>query len=691
MNSRGLFILIVSFLSFHCIIYAQNYIDDSITLVLEHTPEHEKASLIMDYAEQFFPADIDTYIKLSNLALHHALKSNNTYQSGNIYDNLGDAFLRIGVYDSALFYSHKALNQYQSNSDSLLTCKAFRRIGIVYHRLNDFDNARTYYEKSIKIAEDTQDSLMITSSKMSLALYFADVGDLETASSYLMDALRLAESIQNSEIQSDILNNISVVFGKLGNFDKSIKYQKMAIALTKEMELSEDLAYSLNNMGIIFRVMGEIDSSLYYYNQSLEIEKRMNDQKGISTSLVNIGSVYLGEKEYEVALEYFIQSLQLAEINGFEREEAASCLKIGKVFFLQEDYTKSVIYLQKCLELCGDDRFRETQKDAHDHLAKIYEKQGLYKKSLYHFRKYVLVFEALNNEKTQQHILNLEARYENTKKEKHIEALQNERAIQQVEIKNQQLYIYALAITFLLVLTVVFGLFYRFKQQRRNRENKLKEENIEIENKLLRSQMNPHFIYNSLNTIQSFISSNNKLSAMNYISKFGILTRNILENSRKAYILLSEEIETITTYIEIENIKRTNPFDYSININDDIDIESSMVPSMLAQPFIENAIKHGLREDQPDSRLEINIEHDHNTLLWTITDNGIGREKASEISAKKNIKHQSLGMQITNERLKSLSFQRKTHFYYEIIDLKDGNGLASETQVILCAPTISSF
>ncbi|MEJ7625381.1 MAG: two-component regulator propeller domain-containing protein [Ferruginibacter sp.] len=210
-------------------------------------------------------------------------------------------------------------------------------------------------------------------------------------------------------------------------------------------------------------------------------------------------------------------------------------------------------------------------------------------------------------------------------------------------------------ILLLSLITALMYLLYRNRIRRINKEARLRSDYEiklnELENSALRTQMNPHFIFNSLNTINSFISRNETLQAHQYISKFSKLIRYILDHSRKRKILLSDELEVLNLYIQIERIRFDNKFDYDITIADDIDPSTVELPPLIIQPFVENAILHGLLPMDKKGFLQVTVVHKENMLLCTVEDNGIGRENAKALNRTFIPKHKSHGIEITLKRI----------------------------------------
>ncbi|NJK85186.1 MAG: histidine kinase [Bacteroidales bacterium] len=202
---------------------------------------------------------------------------------------------------------------------------------------------------------------------------------------------------------------------------------------------------------------------------------------------------------------------------------------------------------------------------------------------------------------------------------------------------------------------------------------------IHLEQEAARLQMNPHFIFNSLNSIQGFISINDAVQAKNYLSKFAKLMRLILENSREEFIPLQNEVDILRNYLELEKLSASHSFDFLIGISEEIDASHIMIPPMMIQPFVENAIIHGVKKKEGKGRIQIHFSlKGERVLLCEVTDDGVGRERS--ISANKT--HKSTGIAVTRQRLEQYKIQTGVNTGIEIIDLKDPCG----TTVLLLLP-----
>ncbi|HLG33272.1 MAG TPA: histidine kinase [Bacteroidia bacterium] len=221
------------------------------------------------------------------------------------------------------------------------------------------------------------------------------------------------------------------------------------------------------------------------------------------------------------------------------------------------------------------------------------------------------------------------------------------------------------------------------------KEEKLKTEFnkqlAEVEMKALRAQMNPHFIFNCLNSINKFILENDTEKASRYLSKFSKLIRMILENSEQQTITLRSEVEMLEAYLEMEANRFKTKFEYKISVDGKINMSDIEIPSMLIQPYVENAIWHGLLQKDGNGVLKITITKNGSRLLCVIEDNGIGRQKARELKEKKILNQKSMGMKVTEERMHLLSLTADKKPEVKITDLSE-NGTASGTKVELTIP-----
>lgn len=246
----------------------------------------------------------------------------------------------------------------------------------------------------------------------------------------------------------------------------------------------------------------------------------------------------------------------------------------------------------------------------------------------------------------------------------------------------------------MLFLVLIYS-FYKWQIRKLKRKNELQLEKVNLEKNLnqsklkaIKSQMNPHFFYNALNTIQSFILSNDKKQAVNYLSKFSTLTRTILEMTEKDLVSITEEIKTLSLYLDIEKVRFNDDFNYEIIADSNVDTDNIKIPSMFLQPFVENAVKHGLLHKTDEKKLKIHFEKVADQIKISIDDNGIGRKKSNELNQIKNNKHQSFATNAMQNRVNLLNQFTQKNISIEYIDKQNQNNQSLGTTVVFVIPII---
>ena len=243
------------------------------------------------------------------------------------------------------------------------------------------------------------------------------------------------------------------------------------------------------------------------------------------------------------------------------------------------------------------------------------------------------------------------------------------------------------------IILLIGGLGYLSYQLRINRIRKEERVRAEFNKKLanvemtaLRAQMNPHFIFNCLNSIDYYIVKNETKKASEYLNSFSRLIRLILQNSRANYVNLKDELEALGLYVEMESLRFDEHFDYEINVSNEVDVESIEIPPMLLQPYLENAIWHGLMHKKGKGKVALNLVRENGSLKCSIEDNGIGRERAMQLKSRNSTKRKSMGMKITKDRINMINKLYDSNTHVEVIDLKNKDGEALGTRVDLTIP-----
>jgi len=327
------------------------------------------------------------------------------------------------------------------------------------------------------------------------------------------------------------------------------------------------------------------------------------------------------------------------------------------------------------------------QKDATRKLSEIYRDKGDYSKAFETYQKYVAIVDTLYLRKEQEisqasrfnrEIAASQGRITGLEKERELTQSKYDLAVTEQQLalesnKRQKWIIYSLV--FGMLLTALAAYFF----YRSNRQQQLANNLLAL--KSLRSQMNPHFIFNALNSVNNYIAKKDERSANRYLSEFSTLMRAVLENSEEDFISLSRELELIELYVKLEHSRFPEKFDYTINLDEQIDTEAFQIPPMLLQPYIENAIWHGLRYKEEKGTLSIELAQKGTDIIEIrITDNGIGRKKSGELKTSNQKIQNSKGMGNIKKRIAILNTMYKDKVSVSVQDLNEDT---TGTRVIL--------
>ena len=512
----------------------------------------------------------------------------------------------------------------------------------------------------------------------------------EDAFSYLKKASRLLEAYPNSLLEARLIVRQGFSFLTARNYPKAIYFLLEAedIFTQNEDELKFKDFYFLSliysGLGHVYAATKDVERSIGAYSQAVNLCEATGIKSRISFHYLNLGNAYLSFGDAENAENFFRKSINTLD-DSSQNARAGALANLGKCFFNKEEYEEARKLYKKAKRLYHsmpeDDFYNFSvievflaelylamgkQGKAYKHLRDAYdfaEKSG-------HLAQFAIVCKQISDYYAQKN--NYKEAYKYQQLHTNYTTEHNE------ELQSQQ----------------IFELQTQFASEKQEQEaNLLRMTATQLQHKALRAQMNPHFMFNVLNAIQKFINEGNVLEANTYLTKFADLMRDSLNNSDAEMITLEIEIEFLENYLNLNQKMRFNgKMNYEIIIDDEIEQDIFGVPSMIIQPYVENALEHGIKALKNGVvKIEFAM-YDDNNLLCTIEDNGIGREKAAIIKeklSKSNLKtkHRSMGTQITNERLAILHSRSEIIDFVKIIDLKDEySGSATGTRVEVIIP-----
>jgi len=356
-----------------------------------------------------------------------------------------------------------------------------------------------------------------------------------------------------------------------------------------------------------------------------------------------------------------------------------SLLTLAQVYRTRKDYNSALKNAHEAYNLASKQKLPIVIGQASSILSDLYSITGRSDLAYGYLKEFFLINDSINNNEYHKQVTRLEIEYEYDQRQKAAEyARMQERIVNENRLKQQGLYLRGLVIL-LVLLAIISILFIRHNRVRS------KYDRIDLEQRLLRAQMNPHFIFNSLCAVQDFILSGKSQMANAFLTKIASLMRNILEQTGEEYIPLEKEIETLRLYLEVQKLRFEKEFEYTLIMDKEIDPQNLSVPPMLAQPCVENSIEHGLLKSKHSGLLQISYHLVNGLLMLEVTDNGVGRKRASEISGSR-MKRNSISTKLTQKRLMHFrKVLKEKSISYEIIDLYEGDDPAG-TKVIMKLP-----
>ena len=587
-------------------------------------------------------------------------------------------------------YANRAVmlaNTLVSNGDiSALKSLAnsYHILGVICFYESNYPGALTNYFESLNIRKKISDKAGLAASYNNIAIIYKHQGNYAEAIKHHFSSLKIEEENGNKQAIGMSYNNIGIIYEEQDELEEAIKNYGMAIQIGREINDKEGMANAYNNLGIVYKKQKNYTEALANYFLALELRKEVGYVKGILGSYNNIASLYFAQGNYEEALKNHRISLSMAKASNNELSTAMSYINIGLVYSKQKKFTEAEKYLKDGLNYSISINNKQIITESYSALSSLYNDTKDYKKALDNFKLYVINKDSLLNNHNKEEIMRSAMQYEFEKQSAVAKVEQEKReAVQNEELKKKsaqvKLYIVICILTIILFVAIVL----QMRNKRKTEKLKLENSLIDLEQKALRLQMNPHFIFNALNSIQGFITENNQASAKKYLSKFARLMRLIMENSAEKTVSLQNEIEVLNDYLELTSLRFSNAFTFTIEVDEKIDVSNAEIPPMLLQPFVENAVLHGIAAKESNGLIHISFLQKEGIIECTIEDNGVGRQKAME---QKPDAHKSTGMMVTEERLKVFGEHNHVKSKLRVIDLFDTFGNACGTKVILEIP-----
>lgn len=639
-----LFLLIFSVFSMS--VFGQNPKIDSIQNLLEKSRNDvEKTSLLNEIADLYKNENPQLTKEFANRALVLSKKINNTKEEGRAYINLGNYSIISGNYKAALDYFRQAKDLFEEGSgddNQKELARVYGSIGIVFSEQSSYGKALEFHLKAVKIYES------------------------------LNDEQKLAR----------VYNNIGIVYKAQKENFKALKYFLKAQNLQEKLK-DPAVGTTTTNIGNIYLDQQDYTKAIEYYNQAEKQFEKNTDLRGLGELYNSLGIYYQQTDNQEKAVDSWNRALD--SFNKIEDKFGISdtYYYLGKFYYSNKDYPQAINFTQKANDLAKELSLLEMLTLSEKQLRDIYESSGNYQLALQHGKIYDELRDSLMNYQNIRKSIQSEMDFEFDKKE----SLHREEQHKQEIVFEEQGKRYRMQLIFGTLLALLcFGLVFLFYNRYQLKKTLTLQKNLaEYEQKALHLQMNPHFVFNCLGSISSFIVQNGNDSAIKYLGKFSKLMRLTLEYSKESLIPVDKEIEALQNYLELEQLRFNKVFDFSINKNENIEDDLAL-PPLLIQPFVENAIMHGLIPKKEHGFLSVDFSTDENHLICTIKDNGIGIEKSKQLKEHSVSVHKSMALDIIEKRLKMIENSTSKPSLLSIEEMKDETGYILGTKVVLKLP-----
>ncbi len=662
-------------------------------LSLHPQPDTTRIDILNEIVYVYHTIDPAKGLQTADEAIALARQVNHVSRLASSYANKGVNYWAKGEDSLAMEMYRKALKIHEAADNASGMARMYNNIGLLYFNTSDYYNAITYHQKGLDIFVDLKDSIRIAALLTNIGVDYQYVSDYPKALDYFFKALIIYEAkgnANNSTGFANTLSNIGIIYKNLDQYDEALVYQHRALKAYEEMHNKQGMASTYGNLGVIYDLVSSPGKAIEFYLKALPLNEVSGNPRRIASDLSNLGVAYMHLLDYEKGFQYLLRSQKTYEAAGDKHNLSGVLLQMGALYlnaplsFLQQRnispsarHITAMRYQKAALQLAKEIGALSLQSEALKSLSEIYEASHEPDKALASYKAYVLLRDSVVNDEKLADIANRAAAFEFEKKAvllgaEHDKAI----ALAGAEIKRQRIIRNAVLGGIAALLAAAFAGYVAYKRKRdaaeQRKDIEFKARVTETEMKALRAQMNPHFIFNSLNSIADYIGKNDMPAADSYLTKFAKLMRLILENSEQKEVPLSDDLKALELYMQLESKRLNNQFDYSISIAEDIDPDNTLVPPLLLQPFVENSIWHGLANKKAGGRIMISISSANGMLSCVVEDNGAGRNHIAVASNQRDTLKKSLGMKITRDRIDIINQSKNANASLTLHDLTEG-------------------
>ncbi len=608
--------------------------------------------------------------------------------------------------------SLQALQLYKDGKDHKVLAETYMNLALSLFSQGHFDRSSDACLLAIQHSQKAGDKKGEGEALAILGSISFETGNYEKCFEYFNESLEVFKSIHDSYNTAILLIKMGDLYRLAGDHQTAMNFYLESLEYPKGPSVAW---HPLVDLGDTYYTLISYDSALYNQEKYIEVIKSLTVKSNyITFEGMRMAEIHIASKQYDKALPLLLKDLKLAKDRNDRNQVMRLLLDIGRSYEGKQDYSKAFYFAKDLLRSALSHGANQYIRDGYQLMSVLYDHQHRVDSAYFYYRQYTSMKDSVSFDEFSKGLAIYKASTESEKKQAQIALLKNEKLInkQQLQIRNQQLKSASFLknILFGCLLAVGLGGIFFFRNiilKQRNEEHRreiiekeldlqrlesektkseLQQQATELKMQALRAQMNPHFIFNSLNSINRFILQNNKAQASEYLTKFSRLIRLILHNSQVSLILLESELVALQLYLELEAVRFDHHFTFHISIDGNVDASEIKVPPLIIQPYAENAIWHGLMHKEEKGHLQIDLFVQEDMLYCKISDDGVGRKKAVELKSKLPSTHKSMGMQITANRIAMLVKEKQSATQIMVTDVVLHDGTSGGTEVLLKIP-----
>ncbi len=592
--------------------------------------------------------------------------------------------------DSALAFGEEARSLARRIKDRKGLADAHNNLGFLALKQGHFERAKVELDSALKLFTAIGNPSYIGVVRSNMGWLAEHKGDRVGTLREFQEALKQAELARDTGSVAVILYNIGTTYNKMEDYGRARELLVRALRMEEGLDRPDKQANCLMGIGNTYRSQGNRELALAYYAKAEPLFTRIGDHVGAGLIAENTGGLY-EEIDEQRALRYYQRALREYEVVHSGTDMAYILLSMGSMQRALGRYVQADSILTAGSALARAHSGAELAMDYEKQRAELASAMGDSKATLAHYERYVALKDSLRNASTENELMRLRTEFETERAEKDNALLRAKdlETTERLRARNLQLYgslaLVVLALSgFVLVLRNLrlkrrhADVLQTLNADLNDKQARIEEINGLLRLKVLRTQMDPHFIHNCLNAIRALSLKGEHERAEEYLEGFARILRNVLEHSVRDRISLDEEIAFLNDYVRLEQLRLGTDLTWTITADEALLEEEPQVPSLLVQPFVENAIWHGLAPKHGPKCLEVHFFQVDGVVTCRVQDNGMGRTQKTPTPGRT-----SLGLKLTGERLELLTERMRSAGGFRVEDLKDAGGAPAGTLVEL--------